>query len=508
VATGDVFVTQQPPNILFLWTDEQRPDTIGAYGNRRIRTPNLDRLAEEAIVFEQAYCTAPLCTPSRGSVLTGTYPHTHGAIRNNVPLPVRVPTIAELLRPHGYACGYAGKWHLGDELQPQRGFDWWSSIEDEYTHDHRAEGFSNYHRWLVGRGVEPLDTGRDGSKVFSRASAAKLPEELGKPAFLAQEACRFLDEHGREPFALYVNFLEPHFPFFGPWDDLYSPEQMTLPETWYSEPDESMPLRYRLRRDGFAHHNSHVDTNDEAGWKAVLARYWALSSLVDKYTGQILAHLDQLGLAGSTIVVFSSDHGDMMGEHRLLAKAVPYEGAARVPLIVRVPGLAACRIAAPVSQVDLVPTLLDLVDQDTPPHVQGQSLLPLMRSGESTESGSDSEVVCEWSGVPRGGSVSGYRPPVDDGSDSSEAVFRAMASQSRTIRRGRWKLTVDEAGEHELYDLEVDPHEARNLLSPAARTNVTPEVRQAGVQLWQRLLAWQQRTGDDVHLPDPFDSAS
>ncbi|MGH2369997.1 MAG: sulfatase family protein, partial [Chloroflexota bacterium] len=118
-----------PKNILFLWTDEQRPDTIGAYGNPRIRTPNLDRLAARSVLFEQAYCAQPVCTPSRATVLTGTYPHTHGATHNNVPLPEDVPTIAELLRPRGYICGYVGKWHLGREIHPQRGFDaWWSSM--------------------------------------------------------------------------------------------------------------------------------------------------------------------------------------------------------------------------------------------------------------------------------------------------------------------------------------------------------------------------------------------
>jgi arylsulfatase A-like enzyme len=173
-----------------------------------------------------------------------------------------------------------------------------------------------------------------------------------------------------------VNFLEPHMPFFGPWDGVYPAEEMELPATWYAEPNPGMPLRHQIRRRGYAADNGHVDTNDERGWKALKARYWGLASLVDKYVGRILDHLDALGLAGDTIVVYSTDHGDMMGEHRLVAKGVQYEGASRVPLIVRVPGLAPCRIATPVSQIDLVPTLLDVLGYDAPAHVRGPRSCP------------------------------------------------------------------------------------------------------------------------------------
>src|SRR5262245_37933443 len=226
-------MASRPLNLLFLWTDEQRPDSIGAYreaaraaGGRGSpyagagpRTPHLDRLAREGALCEQAYCAMPVCTPSRATVLTGTYPHTHGATHNNVPLPEAIPTVAELLRREDYVCGYAGKWHLGRELRPQRGFEsWWSSMEDGYVDDHEVEGYSTYHHWLVRQGITPPDRGKDGSPVFSRRTAAGLPEAAGKPAFLATEACRFLDAHGDRPFALYVNFLEPHMPFTGPRD--------------------------------------------------------------------------------------------------------------------------------------------------------------------------------------------------------------------------------------------------------------------------------------------------
>jgi arylsulfatase A-like enzyme len=346
--------------------------------------------------------------------------------------------------------------------------------------------------------------------------AARLPEAAGKPAFLAEEACRFLDTYGRKgaaPFALYVNFLEPHFPLNGPWDDLYSPAAMTLPPSWYAPPAPALPLRYRLRQEGFRSQNPHVESDDETGWKGARARYWGLASLVDKYAGRILERLNALGLAEDTVVVYSSDHGDMMGEHRLLAKAMPFDGASRVPLLIRAPGLPAGRVATPVSQVDLVPTVLDLLGYAPPPGAQGASLRPLLgtsRGGGAGDTGGArpatdglgwGQVVVEWAGTPRGESVSGYRPPADDGSAASEAAFRAMAMQQRTIRHGRWKLTVDEGGEHELYDLQADPGETRNRLAPGP---ADAAARAAATELWEWLRGWQGRTADALRLPSPL----
>ena len=490
----------RPKNLLFLWTDEHRAQAMGAYGNRTIRTPHLDRLAETGTLFKQAYCAQPVCTPSRGTVLTGLYPHSHGATHNNVPLPESVPTIAERLRPHGYFCGYAGKWHLGNEYRPQHGFEWWASMEDGYVKDHTKEGFSTYHEWLVAKGCQPKDRASDGSLTFSRGSAARLPEEVGKPAFLAEQAGRFLDEHrsshADQPFALYVNFLEPHMPFFGPWDGMYSPEEMELPETWYGEPDAGMPLRHRVRRAEYAsEHNRHVDANDEAGWKRLIARYWGLTSLVDKYVGQILQDLERRGLAEDTIVVYSTDHGDMMGDHRLIAKGVPYEGSARVPLIVRVPGVAPRRIQTPVCQVDLLPTLMEALGYDVPTSAQGESLLPLLREGDGARGRpEEAEVVFEWSGARDGVGA--------DGHQYDPAVAGRAGAQQRTIRRGRWKLTVDAAGEHELYDLEGDPLEKRNLLWSDRLTGHAGAQAAVG-ELWGRLQAWQRRTADRLELPAP-----
>ena len=471
-------------NILFLWTDQQRPDTIGAFGNEAIRTPHLDRLAAASVLFEHAYCAQAVCSPSRASVLTGVYPHAHGVVENNVELPRALPTLAELLRTGGYACGYVGKWHLGDELRAQRGFeDFWSSTEDGYVRSHESEGYSTYHEFLLAQGYVPRDSHRDGT-IFGRLTAARLPEEHGKPAFQAAECVRFLEANQHRPFLLMCNFLEPHPPVTGPRDGDYAADEMVLPPSWYRDMEPTVPLRYRDRRDvnRNAIHYRWLPQDDEAGWKQLKTRYWGLCTQVDHYVGVVLQRLEELGLADNTIVIYSSDHGDMMGEHRLLNKGVQYEGSVRVPLILRIPGVEPRRVTTPVSQVSLVPTLLDALDLPAPAHCQAKSILPLALGAAP----SDEHVVVEWNGYD------GFPPETKDAASSGQ---REWLADVRTIRGQRWKLNVHLSGEHELYDLANDSGELHNLAFDSTRWS-TVEA------LTDRLRAWQRATKDPLPLPD------
>ncbi|MBM3853195.1 MAG: hypothetical protein FJ399_08555, partial [Verrucomicrobia bacterium] len=191
---------RERPNLLFLWTDQQRADTLACYGNARVQAPNLNALAREAAVFERAYVTQPVCTPSRSSVLTGLWPHQNGCTGNNRALRPETRCLPELLRDRAdYATGYIGKWHLGDELFAQHGFQEWAATEDGYGAHFSAgrdrEARSAYHHWLIGHGHKPDRRGN-----FSRNYACSVPVEFGKPAFQAERACAFLDQHRREPF--------------------------------------------------------------------------------------------------------------------------------------------------------------------------------------------------------------------------------------------------------------------------------------------------------------------
>lgn len=332
----------RPPNLLFIFTDEQRHDAMGCAGNAHLRTPHLDRFAQTATRFTQAHCTQPVCTPSRSSIMSGLYPHATGAFENNQPLRDDVRTLPELLPEavrNQYATGYFGKWHLGDEIFAQHGFDDWRGFEDEYWRHYSAgrdrDAVSPYSRWLSERGFKPdLPHGR-----FSRGRSCVLPERYTKPAWLADQACEFIAEHRDRPWILYLNFLEPHMPFFGPRTGHYDPATIPLPENYQHPPHAHHHLKPRLlyerfREEGFQWY----DLGAEQGWRQMRAAYYGLCELVDAHVGRILDALDASGGGDQTAVVYTSDHGEMLGSHQLLGKSVMYQEAIRVPLLIRAPG--------------------------------------------------------------------------------------------------------------------------------------------------------------------------
>jgi arylsulfatase A-like enzyme len=485
------------PNLLFLFTDEQRADTMAAYGNHRIQTPNLNRLAAESTVFERAYVTQPVCTPSRATIMTGLYPHTCGCTANNIPLPEDTPCLPEMLPDGQYATAYHGKWHLGDEVFAQHGFDEWRSIEDMYRAHYRPgrprDVVSTYQQWLTQEnGLQP-----DSGDHFGRAAAARLPEQYSKPAYLAGEASRFMRENRDNPFVLFVNFLEPHMPFFGPRDDLHALRDVELPANFETRPAADQALKARLLARLYQEQgHSGLPLKTEADWRRMIANYWGLCSLVDTHVGRILATLEDCGLAEDTIVVYTSDHGDMMGSHGLLAKCVMFEEAVRVPLLVRLPGQrGGRRVLEPVSQVDLVPTLLDLMGCATPDCLQGQSLRPALE-GKGTPPARD--VFIEWNGTNNGMEQhlkQGRLPAALQDMASPEDAWAAVSDPVRTvITREGWKLNCSPLGEHELYNLNDDPREVTNL---AAQQGMRPTMK----NLAARLRRWQESTSDEVALP-------
>ncbi len=474
---------RRQPNLLFIWTDEQRADTMAAYGNAKIHAPHLNKLAGQSIVFRKAYVSQPVCTPSRSTVMTGLWPHTTGCTRNNVPLPSDTPCLPELLGDPDYRTAYMGKWHLGDEIFVQHGFQEWASIEDGYwkyygkARDRSAR--SGYHRFLIEHGYKPGAGNR-----FSRDFAARRPIEHCKPKFLELQACEFLRRHRNDPFALYVNFLEPHMPFYGPLDDEHDPNEIDLPANFADPLEDNEPLRYRIRRE-----NCRVKYGKDAdSIRRLIARYYGLVTQVDRSVGAILETLENLGLADNTIVVYTSDHGDMMGSHHMVEKCVMYEEAVRVPWLMRIPqlGRSGRTIDNPVSHVDMVPTLLELMGRPARKDLPGHSLVPLIRGGRPVED----HVFIEWSPgarrVRRGEHVAHL--------GSKEEVDRVAGERTRTVvSPDGWKLCLSDLDKCQLFNLKDDPGETKNLFDSGRHQDMIG-------RLSRRIHQWQEHVGDRAEV--------
>ena len=491
------------PNLVFILSDQQRHDTLACYGNHWIQTPHLNTLADQSFVFEAAYVTQPVCTPARASIMTGLYPHAAGPIVNKMNLPVEVPTIAEMVSDE-YHCGYFGKWHLGDDVIAQHGFREWVSAEDghrpQYTRSQHRDIMSDYHKYLVEQGYEP-QAEVAGARIFDAWQRAQLPEDHQMASFLGGRAAEFIDRNSHRPFILYVSTFEPHPPYFGPLNDLYDPEQIPVGPAFLQKP-QGAALVNRARADYYLQYlttgsepeadrymtESAAVGNDVAsvdGWRRLRARYMANITLVDGMVGAITDALDRNRLAESTVVVFTSEHGEMAGDHGMLEKRSFYEEASRVPLLMRVPWLSSSQrmIEGSVGQVDLVPTLLDLLGQPVPDRMQGESRLPVLKGDASLE---DGEVVIQWNGIS---------PEMEDRDLGAGQINRMMALPWRSIVHDRWKLNLCVGDQCELFDLRNDSHEMSNLFNDAAHRD---RIR----ELAARLRIWQTRTGDRAPLPD------
>jgi arylsulfatase A-like enzyme len=481
-------VRTEKPNLLFIWTDQQRPDTMGVYGNHKIDVPNFNKLADQSIVFENAYVTQAVCTPSRSSVMTGLWPHTNDCTENNIPLRPETLCLPEIINDPEYRTGYFGKWHLGDEVFAQHGFEEWESIEDEYS-DYFSEGRdrnkkSSYTDFLLSLGYTP-----DGERgEFTRMFAAGLPLEHCKPKFLEQKACDFLRRHKNNPFILSVNFLEPHPPYTGPLNSKYDPMEIDMPPNFGHEPGDDEPLRYRLVRQKFAiegYRNEEYKT--ESDWRRLVSRYWGLVSQVDMSVGVILSTLENLGLAENTIVIFTSDHGEMLGSHRLLQKTYMYEESVKVPWLMRMPRYdhGFVKFAQPVSQINLLPTMLDAMDVRRKEFMQGNSLIPRMRGDKPF----DEDVYVEWNTRKREPDEYPPLPGV-----TGEAIQQANGANIRTVvTRDGWKLCWSDLDKSQLFNLRSDPHETTNLYYTGRHDDVVGELK-------QKIGAWQQRAEDPVVL--------
>jgi arylsulfatase A-like enzyme len=470
---------QRKPNLVLFLPDQQRADTIACYGGVKVHAPNLNKLASESVVFERAYVTHPVCTPSRSSLMTGTWPHINGCTRNSVPLDRRFRVFPELMGDKDYRTAYIGKWHLGEEGPVGRGFEEWVSTDDH----------GDYTNFLVSNGIPPdKQNGR-----FSELAISNLPIDLSRPKFLERRACEFIEKHRGDPFILVVGFVEPHSPYNGPLNDEHPVDQVDLDATATLPESEDIPLRYRLMRE-WQQAEAVLDrerlpvqlffgtTPEEC--RSIKRRYLGLVTLVDQSIGAILACLERCELTDNTIVVHTSDHGDSLGAHHLFGKETMFEEAARVPLLVRFPSQTRVKtVHQPVSHIDFVPTLLDLLGQPKHPQCAGKSLLPLI----SEEASAPANVFLEW--APN-------RTKVKKGTKLARrrAVKRAVEESTRTIvTPDGWKLCLRDKDLNELYNLSDDPLETRNLYADSQYALVIS-------RLADEIHPWQESNRDKLKV--------
>jgi arylsulfatase A-like enzyme len=469
---------RRKPNLILFLPDQQRADTLACYGGVKVHAPNLNKLASESVVFERTYVTHPVCTPSRSSLMTGTWPHTNGCTRNSVPLDRRFRVFPELMEDKDYRTAYIGKWHLGEEGPAGRGFDEWVSTDDH----------GDYTKFLVSKGITPdKQNGR-----FSEVAISNLSVDLSRPNFLEKHACDFIEKHQRDPFIVAVGFVEPHSPYNGPLNDEHPIDQVDLEPTATLPESKDIPLRYRLMRE-WQQAEAILDrerlpfqlffgiTPEE--YRSIKQRYLGLVTLVDQSIGAILACLERFGLAENTIIVHTSDHGDSLGAHHLFGKETMFEEAARVPFLVRLPGQTRSKtIQQPVSHIDFVPTLLDLLGQPNHPQCAGKSLLPVIN-----EDAAAGNVFLEW--APN-------RTKVKKGSRLARRrmIKRAVEESTRTlVTRDGWKLCLRDKDLNELYNLHDDPWEKRNLYADRQYASVISRL--AG-----EIHRWQESTKDKLRI--------
>lgn len=492
------------PNFLLFITDQHRADHLGAYGNKVVQTPNIDRLAKSGWLAERCYVATPVCMPNRGSILTGRMPSVHGARHNGIPLPLSQTTFVERLAGAGYRTGLVGKAHLqnisgkppawprpsdpkteGEARRPEAGrFDqeWkpsWAAdpafdldlpyygFQDARLVIHHADvAGGHYRRWLEQNHPDvAASTGRENALAApdyalvqcGQAWRTRVPEELTTTSYIADQTCQMIQDHaaGDAPFFIQCSFPDPHHPFTPPgrfWD-MYQPQDIDLPESFHARhtgPVPHLDWMYAQRDEGRAVKNAvnmFAATEQEAR-EAIALNYGSISH-IDEGIGRVLACLDKLNIAQDTVVLFTSDHGDFLGDHQLLLKGpLHYQGLTRVPLIWCDPQVGAGRSRDLCSSIDLAPTLLERAGCLPYNGIQGQSLMPVMR----------------------GASLSRDEIVIEDESQRAHFGF-SYRTRLRTLQTDRWRLSVYDGAEWgELYDLENDPHECHNLWNaPACR---------------------------------------
>lgn len=496
-----VVKTMKKPNILLFITDQQKAQHLGAYGNKIVKTPNLDAIAQRGWRADNFYVATPICMPNRSSLMTGRMPSAHGVRHNGIPLPLDSVTFVEKLKEDGYETALIGKSHLqnmtgfgphwpgptdphteGEAYHPKDGNyeqEWGPHWREDASHDvqtpfygfshvtlavdHGDQVWGHYWRWLEKNYPEvAASTGRENAiptpeyelSQFGQAWRTRVPEELSISSYLGQETKARLRDYakGDKPFFMMCSFPDPHHPFTPPgryWD-MYDPDDMDLPESFHAceHYPTSPPVQWlydqRDQRVALKTTPAVFACNEREAREAIALNYGSITH-IDEVIGQVMQELKDQGLSDNTIVIFMSDHGEYLGDHQLLWKGpVHFRSVLRTPFIWMDPHDPHANGSSDAlsSTLDLASTILDRVGITPYNGMQGKSLLPLMR-GECDQL--RDKVLIE-----------------EEGQRIMFGFDRRV--RMRTLISTQYRLSIyDGCDWGELYDLHADPHELQNL---------------------------------------------
>ncbi|REG82776.1 sulfatase family protein [Algoriphagus antarcticus] len=433
-------LSQIKPNVIIILADQWRAQEVGYMGNTQIKTPNLDKLASQSLIFENAITTMAVCAPWRASFLTGQYPLTHGVFYNDKPLPNKALTMAEIYQEQGYATGYIGKWHLNGHARDEHPF----SARDLPVPKDRRQGFDYWK-------VREVTHNYNNSFYFDENDVKHTWE--GYDVFpQTDSAISYIQKNKEHPFVLMLSYGPPHDPYFSApkeYQDMYDESKL--------EVRPNVPIAFQ----------------DSA--RKVMAGYYAHASAIDFAIGNLLDALDKAGVADNTILVFTSEHGDMLMSKGVLKKQRPYDEAIKVPLLVRYPakfGAKSRNVKDPIGTPDLLPTLLGLSNISAPESIEGKDFSSELFAGKDL----GNEAALIMLPVP-----------------FHEWKFQNGGREYRGIRTKRYTYVKDLKGPWLLYDDEKDPYQENNLVN-------NPEVKDLQNQL-EAILLEKLKATNDTFLP-------
>ena len=413
----------RPPNILLLMCDQLRQDALGCYGNPIVRTPHIDALAGQGVRFDNMFAAYPVCAPNRASIVTGRYPSVHRLRTNGQRLPKTEQTLMQILRNSGYATYGTGKMHFGPQWKwpadgqpikdpdpstaispqpPEDAYPWYGFDRVALTEDHRMGPYGDY---LAAHGYNVWDELHSASYPQSATVRSPFPEEHHQTTWITDRALDLLGEHPADrPFFLWVSYVHPHHPFNppAPYDTLYNPDEMPLP-VWDEAEVEGWPEAYRHKYFALGSGHEAVGLCDycDDDWRRIKAYYYGMISQIDANVGRLLEALRARGELDNTLILFTADHGENLGDHRLLFKGTTYDCVTQVPFVVRPPETVPPTTRELLcSSIDILPTVLDLagVAQPDPSPIQGQSLAPSVAGADQRLR---SSVLIENGGIRR-----------------------------------------------------------------------------------------------------------